>query len=148
MPKNTSRRSLTSSARQTEGTPFTRRYGRLHFTASNEAALSTRNFCSCRIRRGEPDRGGASQNGKNPHCALQPAQQLHDHEGGEKDGVRLGPEVPGDRAALPGGHVRNQEGESFTGLTHEIKQKLRNSTRCFGFMTEATDVFIWIAGEQ
>lgn len=67
---------------------------------------------------------------QHPLCLFQPAQQLHDHEGCEKDGVCLRPEVPGNRAALPGGHVWNQEGERrrLTDLMcdkgkSEIKQK-------------------------
>lgn len=61
---------------------------------------------------------------------LQPAQQLHDNEGGEKDGVRLGPEVSGNGAALPGGHVWNQEGERrrSADLTHDRGKKRWNKT--------------------
>lgn len=44
---------------------------------------------------------------------FQPPQQLHDNEGGEKDGFHFGPKVPGCRAALPRGHVRNKEGEGW-----------------------------------
>lgn len=43
--------------------------------------------------------------------SFQPTQQLYDYEGGEKDGVHFGPKISGCRAALPRGHVRNQEGE-------------------------------------
>lgn len=56
---------------------------------------------------------------------LQPAQQLHDNKGGEKDGVRLGPEVSGNGAALPGSHVWNQEGERrrSADLMHDREKK-------------------------
>lgn len=58
------------------------------------------------------------------HCVFQPTQQLHDNEGGEKDGVHFRPEVSGSRAALPGGHVRNQEGGSHCHivLMHDKKK--------------------------
>lgn len=49
---------------------------------------------------------------KVPASCFQPTQQLHDNEGGEEDGVHFRPKVSGRRAALPGGHVRDQEGES------------------------------------
>lgn len=95
--KNTSRRFLTSSKIQIKGKLLRRIKALINIKTVN---LSFSNKIIIRSAKRE-----------NCHCVFQPSQQLHDHEGGEEDGIRLGSEVSGNRAALPGGHVWNQKGE-------------------------------------